>query len=130
MQLLTLLDLLDYRKFWNIDGSVKINNIALNNNCVNRRNFFQNCVSAFQKMVIKNRILVKKICVVWTMRYRLNFTSMWCEHFVKNVFRDFRLPMSALATVAGKNCNGNFAAKIDLSIGLFMLPLLMLILKV
>ena len=38
--------------------------------------------------------------------------------------------MSALATVAGKNFNGKFTAKMDFSIGYFMLPLLMLILEV
>ena len=46
---------------------------------------------------------------------------MWYEHFLKNVFR---LPMSALATVAGKSFNGRFAANIDFPMGYFMLPLL------
>ena len=54
---------------------------------------------------------------------------MWYKHFSRNVWRDFRLPMSALATVAGKSFNGKFAPKTDFSIGYFMLLFLMLILK-
>ena len=50
--------------------------------------------------------------------------------FVRNVWRDLRLPMSALATVARKSFNGKFTAKIDFQIGHFMLPSLMLTLKV
>ena len=41
------------------------------------------------------------------------------KHFSRNVCRDFRLPMSALATVAWKSFNGKFAAKIDFPIGAF-----------
>ena len=41
-----------------------------------------------------------------------------------------RLPLSALAMVAWKSFNGKFNAKIDFPIGYFMLPLLMLTLKV
>ena len=63
-----------------------------------------------------------KSYVVWTIRFCSNFTSMWYKHFLRNVWRDFRLPMSA--TVAGKNFNGKFTAKVDLPIGYFMLPLL------
>ena len=33
--------------------------------------------------------------------------------FLRSVWRDFRLPMSALATVARKSLNGKFTAKID-----------------
>ena len=44
--------------------------------------------------------------------------------------RDFRLPMSALTTVARKSFNGKFTAKIDFPIGHFMLPLLMLTVEV
>ena len=35
---------------------------------------------------------------------------------IRNVWRDLRLPMSALATVARKSFNGKFTAKIDFSI--------------
>ena len=38
---------------------------------------------------------------------------MWYKHFLRNVWRDFRLSMSALATVAGKSFHGKFTAKID-----------------
>ena len=52
------------------------------------------------------------------------------QTFLRNVWRDLRLPMSELATVAGKSFNGKFTAKIDFPIGHFMLPLLMLTLNV
>ena len=52
-----------------------------------------------------------KFCVVWTIRFCSNFTSMWYKHVFKNVRRDLRLSMSALATVAGKSFNGKFNAK-------------------
>ena len=55
---------------------------------------------------------------------------VWYKHFVSNVWRDFRLPVSALAMVAWKSLKGKFTAKIDFPIGHFMLPLLMLTLKV
>ena len=45
---------------------------------------------------------------------------------IRNIWRDFRLPMSALATVARKSFSDKFTAKIDFPIGHFMLPLLML----
>ena len=51
---------------------------------------------------------------------------MWYKHFQRNVWRDFRLSMSALATVASKSFNGKFTAKIYFSIRHFILPLLML----
>ena len=39
------------------------------------------------------------------------FTSMCYKYFLRNAWRDFRLPMSALATVARKKFNGKFTAK-------------------
>ena len=42
----------------------------------------------------------------------------------------YRLPMSALATVAGKRFNGKFTAKNDFPIEYFMLLFLMLTLEV
>ena len=50
--------------------------------------------------------------------------------FKRNVWREFRFPMSALATVTRKSFNDKFTAKIDFSIGHLMLPFLMLILEV
>ena len=49
---------------------------------------------------------------------------------LRNVGRDFRLLVSALATVARKSFNGKFTAEIDFPIGHFKLPLLMLVLEV
>ena len=46
--------------------------------------------------------------------------------FLRNVWRDFRLLMSALAAVAQKSSDGKLTAKNDFPIGHFMLPLLML----
>ena len=48
---------------------------------------------------------------------------MWSKYLSNNVWRDFRLPMSALATVAGKNFNGKFTAKIDFSDRVFYITL-------
>ena len=47
----------------------------------------------------------------------------------RNVWRDVRLPMAALAMAARKSFNGKFTGKIDFPIGHFILPLLMLKLK-
>ena len=74
--------------------------------------------------------ITSKFHVVWTIRICSNFTCMWYKHFVRNVWGDFRLPVSALATVARKIFNDKVTAKIDFSIGHFMLPLPMLTLKV
>ena len=71
-----------------------------------------------------------KFCVVWTIRCCSNYTSMWYKYFVRNLWRDLRLPMTVLATVARKRFNGKFTAKIDFPIGHFILPLLMLTLKI
>ena len=45
------------------------------------------------------------------------------KYISNNVWRDFKLPVSAFATVARKSFNGKFTAKIDFPIGYFMLPL-------
>ena len=114
------------------DGSLQINSLALNN-CLSYRNVFQNGVNTLSKMVLKTRVFWSKSSsfrVVWTTRFFFsNFTSMWYKHFVRNVWRYFRLPMSALARIARKSFNGEFTAKIDFPIGHFALPLLMLTLK-
>ena len=59
-----------------------------------------------------------------------NFASMWLKCVSNNVWRDFSFPVSAFATVALKNSNCKFTAKIHFSIGHFMLPLQTLTLKV
>ena len=53
-----------------------------------------------------------KFHVVWTIPFCSNSTSMWSKYLSNNVWRDFRLPMPALATVAGKNFNGKFTTKL------------------
>ena len=103
------------------------------NNCFSYRKAFQNGVNALSKMVFKPRFLTKtsKFRVVWTIQFCSNCTSMWSKYLSNNVWRDFRLPMSALATVlVRKSFNGKFTAKIDFPIGYFILPLLMLTLEV
>ena len=52
-----------------------------------------------------------KFHVVLTIRFCSNFTSIWYKHFLRNIWRDFRLPMSVLATVARKSFNGKFTGK-------------------
>ena len=71
-----------------------------------------------------------KFRIVWTIQFCSNFTSMWSKYLSNNVWRDLRLPMSALATVAGESFDGKFTAKIDFPTGYFILPLLMLTLEV
>ena len=58
------------------------------------------------------------------------FSLAYDTTFLKECMEDFRLPMSALATVARKSFNGKFTAKNDFPIGYFMLPLLTLTLEV
>ena len=113
------------------DGSLEINSLALNN-CFSYRNVFKNSAKALSKMVLKTRFLSKssKFRMISTIRFCSNFTSMWYKHSLRNVWRDFKVLMSALATVAGKSFNGKLTAKIDFPIGYFMLPLLVLTLKV
>ena len=67
-----------------------------------------------------------KFRVVWTHDFVQISPACGKNIFLRNVWGDFRLPMSALVTLAGKRLNGNFTAKIDFPIGYFMLPLLML----
>ena len=43
---------------------------------------------------------------------------MCYKHFLSNVWRDFRLRMSALATAAGKSFNGKFTSKFDFLTGI------------
>ena len=117
------------------DGSLEINNLALNN-CFSYRNVFQNGTNTLSKIGFfffkKNPFLSKswKFRVIWTIRFCSNFTSMWSKYLPNNVWRDFKLPISALAMVARKSFNGKFTTKIDFPFGYFILPLLMLTLEV
>ena len=51
--------------------------------------------------------------IVRIIQFCSNFTSMWSKCLSNNVWRDFRLPMSAIATAVGKSFNGKFTSKID-----------------
>ena len=85
-----------------------------------------------QKMVLKTRLFVKKLKILCSLDHTILFKFHFhmVQTFLRNVWRDFRLPMSALETVARKSFNGKFTAKIEFPIGHFMLPLLMLTLEV
>ena len=129
----------DFRNFWKLkDGSLEINSLALNN-CFSYRNVFQNGINALTKMVFKNTFFCfvlfcffkkLKISCSLDIQFCSNFTRMWSKYLSNNVWRDFRLPMSALATVAEKSFNGKFTAKIDFPLEYYILPLLLLILEV
>ena len=101
------------------------------NNCFSYRNVFQNGVNSLSKMIEKTWFFVKssKFCILRTIRFCSNFTSMWSKYLSNNVWRDFRLPMSPLATVAGKSFNSKLTAKIDFLLGYFIVQLLMLTLE-
>ena len=76
------------------DSSLKINSSAfqLQKRLTKwRQHFVKN---GFKKLVF---LLSKssKFRVVWTIQFYSNFTSMWSKYLSNNVWRDFRLPMSA-----------------------------------
>ena len=85
------------------------------------------CQKWFKKKIFLSKS--SKFHVFWTIQFCSNFTRMWYKHFLRNVWRDFRLPISVLATKAWKSFNGKSTAKNDFLIGYFMLPLLMLTLE-
>ena len=68
-----------------------------------------------QKQKKKNSFLSKtsKFRVLRTIQFCSNFTSMWSKCLSNDVWSDFWLPMSALATVAGKSFNGTLTAKMS-----------------
>ena len=67
-----------------------------------------------QKWLKKNGFFSKssRFRVVWTIQFCLNFTSMWPKYLSNNVWRDIRLPMSAIETVAGKSLTLNLLQKL------------------
>ena len=113
------------------DGTLQINSLASNNN-FSYRNVFQNGVNALSKWFLKTWFFVKKLNISCSLDHTILFKFHWHveQTFERNIWRDFRLLMSALATVARKSFNGKFTAKVDFPIGHFMLPLLMLTLEV
>ena len=72
------------------DNSLEINSLSLNN-CFSYRNVFQNGVNALSKMGLKNNFLSKSSKVQILLAFGTNI-------FLRNVRRDFKIPMSALAT--------------------------------
>ena len=76
-------------------------NILATKNCFSHRNFFQNGINTLLKIV--NQFLSKstKFCMVRTTQFCLNFTvtSMWSKYLSNNVWREFRLAVSASAIV-------------------------------
>ena len=105
--------------------------LIVENNFSNR-NVFQNGVNTLSKMAIKTRFSVKKLKISCSLDHTILFKFHWhmVQTFLRNIWKDFRLPMSALAMVARKSFNGNFTAKIDFPIGHCMLALLILTLEV
>ena len=82
---------------------------------------------SFIKMVLKTRFFVKSS----------NFHVVWTIQFVPispacgpNTYQIMYGEILDLATVAGKSFKGKFTAKIDFSIGYFILPVLMPTLEV
>ena len=65
-------------------------------------------------MVLKNLFFIKKLKTLCSLEYyNLVQISLECDTtFLRNVSRDFRLPMSALATVAGKSFNSKLLQKL------------------
>ena len=64
--------------------------------------------SLCQKMVLKNSFLGGQKAI-WPFRiiwFGSNFASMWSKYVSNNVWRDFRLLVSAFETVARKSFNG------------------------
>ena len=72
-------------------------------------------------MVFKNPVFVKKLKISCSLGHTilLKFHHMWSKYLSNDIWRDFKLPMSALATVAGKSFNDKFTAKIDFPLGYY-----------
>ena len=64
---------------------------------------------------------VKKLKILCSLDHTIlfKFHKHVYKHFLRNVWRDFRLPMSALATVAGKSFNGKFTPKMNFRSAIF-----------
>ena len=87
-----------------------MNSVVLNN-CYRYRNVFKNGADALLKWLKKPMVFVKSsnFHVVRTIKFCSNFTSIWYKHFVRNVWRDIRLP---LATGAGKKLTAYLLQKL------------------
>ena len=67
------------------------------------------CKNGYKKPGFSSKKL--KISYSQAIRFCSNFTCIWYKYILRNVRRDFRLPISALATVARKSFDGIFNAK-------------------
>ena len=81
------------------DNSLSINTLA-SKNYLYHRNFFQNGVKTFSKMV--NHFLPKKLKIFRTIRFCSNFTRRWPKYLSNNVWRDFGLQVSASVMITWK----------------------------
>ena len=92
-------------------GSLKINNLALNN-CFSHRSIFQNGVNDLSSMALKTPVFLWKSSISCTLDHTILFKFHW--HVVQtSVGGDSRLSISALATVVGTSLDGKFTVKID-----------------
>ena len=130
MQLLTL-NLSDYHVFGAVKNNIwKINSLPIKYGC-SYQNVLQNNVNSLSKMVLKTWVFVQNLKILYTfLTIRMiwcgsNFASMWSKYVLSNNFqRDFRIPVSAFATLARRSFNGKLTAKLVFRSGHFMLPLL------
>ena len=72
----------------------------------------QSGVNILSEMALKTQVFVKnsEFHTFQTIRFGSNFANMWSKYISKNVWRDFRLLVSAAATVVRKSFNGEFIA--------------------
>ena len=104
----------------NKDSNLKINNLPLNNS-FSYRNVIQNSVNALSKMALKISFFLLKssnLCALLTIQF--------LPACGPNVWRNFRLTVSAFATAARKSFIGKYTVKTDFPKENFMLPLLTL----
>ena len=70
----------------------------------------------FQKWFFKNFFFSKtsKFCTFRTIRFGSNFASLWSKYVtIMYTEGDFKIPVSAFATVTRKGFNGKFTTKIE-----------------
>ena len=120
--ILTWLHMSDYRNFRTLnmlnDGGFKL--IVLHSTIVSGTETSSKMAST----------LYQKSRVLRTIQFCSNSTSMCYKYFERNVWRDFRVSVSALRTVPQKEFLRQIYCKICFSIGPFMLLLLMITSKV
>ena len=75
-----------------------------------------------QKWFWKKKLSSKssKFCAFWRIRFGSKFASMWFKYVSNNVWRDFRLPVPAFATVLRKSFNGTFLQKLIFRLGIYV----------